>query len=67
MPNIPPLASSVVKSKYFAGATLLLTWFALIFTLPEPVLTTANAGLAGYFIGTKIAQAAKWWEAKHEA
>ena len=62
MPNIPPLASSVVKSKYFAGAVLFLAWVAFILLMPAPLLAAINAGLAGYYVGTELHKLTLKWE-----
>jgi len=62
MPNIPPLATQVIKHRYFAAAILFLIYCLAIYTLPQTILNAVNAGLAGYFVGTKIKTLSELYE-----
>lgn len=54
MPNIPPLASTVIKHRYFAALVLFLVYCVFIYTMPVIILNAVNAAVSGYFVGTQI-------------
>ena len=62
MPNIPPLAFTVVKSQYFATVIIFAVYIVAISLLPPAFVATCNAGIAGWFIGRGIYNLSKRYE-----
>lgn len=66
MPNIPPLAQEVIKSRYFAAFVLFAIYTTLIFTLPQDFRIAMNAAIAGWYIGIEIYKVSLKWEQRNE-
>lgn len=62
MPNIPPLASTVVKSMYFASVIIFALYIVALVLLPKEFVATCNALIAGWFIGGGIYNLSKRYE-----